>query len=369
VCRGQVALNVINDHFWIVFVDPSVEQAEHDAGFMAQELENLRLPAENESTTRLLRFRSYSKYEENYLRAKSDFLNRRLGPRNPVRIEMLWNGDGANPNAALTGFRHFDSASVVQGLIGEPQTVLVFGYPLFERIHYLLVSGFDVYGNTGHQLATRMYMDFLRMEGELNFLAFLPRAARDKVHDFWYRDADPSHVEHLRNVAAYYNQETGIRFSSRDPLTEMYALMRRYYAPVSVPRYDIAASGLPAAAREPLRQLSAVRAGRHDHAGNRVPDRAYDADGREQHFTVLRDSAHLNVASPFGEEKRRAGGRSAAGGERLHRCLPECVLLCVELADLPQFAHRAESGQRGDCRHDDALRHPSHRCALLGAQR
>ncbi|MGA9032063.1 MAG: fatty acid cis/trans isomerase, partial [Sulfuricaulis sp.] len=344
VCRGQVALNVINDHFWIVFVDPAVEQAEHDAGFLAQEVENLRLPAENESTTRLLRFRSYSKYEENYLRAKSDYLNRRLGPHNPVRLELLWNGDGTNPNAALTGFRHFDSASVVQGLIGErPQTVLVLGYPLFERIHYLLVSGFDVYGNTGHQLATRMYMDFLRMEGELNFLAFLPRAARDKVHDYWYRDADPSHIEHLRNVAAYYDQETGIRFRSHDPLTEMYALMRRYYAPVSLSRYDIAASGLPAAAQEPLRQLSAVRGP----AATSMPETAFltvrDRDGREYHFTVLRNSAHLNVAAPFGEKKRRVPAEDRLlVVEGFAGAYPN-AFYHVELTDLPQFAHTVQS--------------------------
>ena len=73
--------------------------------------------------------------------------------------------------------RHFDSASVVQGLLGEqPQTVMLIGYPLLERIHYLLVAGFDVYGSVGHQLTTRLYMDFLRMEGEMNFFAFLPLA-------------------------------------------------------------------------------------------------------------------------------------------------------------------------------------------------
>lgn len=50
--------------------------------------------------------------------------------------------------------------------------MLVIGYPLFERMHYLLLAGYDVYGNIGHQLATRLYMDFLRMEGELNFSPF-----------------------------------------------------------------------------------------------------------------------------------------------------------------------------------------------------
>ena len=92
-------------------------------------------------------------------------------------MDLLWDGDGRNPNAALTVMRHFDSASVVQGLLGErPQTVMLIGYPLLERIHYLLVAGFDVYGNVGHQLTTRLYMDFLRTEGEMNFFAFLPLA-------------------------------------------------------------------------------------------------------------------------------------------------------------------------------------------------
>ena len=63
----------------------------------------------------------------------------------------------------------------MDGLHGDfPETAWIIDYPLFERIHYLLVAGFDVYGNAGHQLNTRIVMDFLRMEGENNFLAFLP---------------------------------------------------------------------------------------------------------------------------------------------------------------------------------------------------
>jgi hypothetical protein len=91
----------------------------------------------------------------------------------------------------LTVFRHFDSASVVKGLVGEPpKTAWVIGYGLLERIHYLLVAGFDVYGNVGHQLLSRLYMDFMRMEGEFNFLAFLPLDQRKAVRDYWYRGAE-----------------------------------------------------------------------------------------------------------------------------------------------------------------------------------
>src|SRR6185295_11295320 len=153
-------------------------------------------------------------------------------------LDVLWDGERRNPNAALTVMRHFDSASVVQGLLGEePQTVLVLGYPTLERIHYLLVAGFDIYGNVGHQLATRLYMDFLRMEGEMNFLALLPRDARQSVRDRWYRGADREASELLRSTGAYFPHETGIRYAAGDPLPQLYAMLKkrsptnRYAAP------------------------------------------------------------------------------------------------------------------------------------------
>ena len=111
--------------------------------------------------------------------------------------------------------RHFDSASVVQGLLGEqPQTVMLIGYPLLERIHYLLVAGFDVYGSVGHQLTTRLYMDFLRTEGEMNFFAFLPLAERQAVHDRWYRGADRASIAELWDTRAYADMETGVRYTA-----------------------------------------------------------------------------------------------------------------------------------------------------------
>lgn len=86
--------------------------------------------------------------------------------------------------------RHFDSATVVQGLVGEPpKTAWLVDYSLLERIYYLLVAGYDVYGNITHNLNSRLYMDFLRMEGEANFISFLPPDARADALSRWYRDA------------------------------------------------------------------------------------------------------------------------------------------------------------------------------------
>jgi hypothetical protein len=306
VCRGQVALDVINDYFWVLFAEPDARHAELDAEFLAQEAHNLNLPAEYESTTSLLRWLRYSRLEADYLKAKSRYLAKRFGEGEQPTLKTLWGGDGRNPNAALTVFRHFDNASVVQGLIGErPQTVLVLGYPLFERIHYLLVAGYDVYGNAGHQLATRLYFDFMRMEGEMNFLAFLPRAARQPVRDHWYRNASPAHSEHLNSTASYYPLETGIAYKTADPLAELYAMLKAYTAPVTSPRFDLASSGLKGAPLASLVELSGV-SGR---ALSHLPEAAFlivrGAAGGDYHLTVLKNSALANVAELFGEEKRR----------------------------------------------------------------
>jgi hypothetical protein len=306
VCRGQMALNVINDHFWVVFEKPDLARDDEDAQFLASELGNLRLPAESESTTRLLKWRSYLSLESKYLTAKSDYASKKFSGSNVPTLQRVWDGDASNPNAALTVFRHFDSASVVQGLIGDrPQTVLFIGYPLLERLHYLLVAGYDVYGNVGHQLATRMYMDFLRMEGEMNFLALLPRAARQPVRDHWYRDAEKAPAELLQDTKAYFPHETGIRYRTDDPLTELYAMLKTHVAPVSSARYALASSGLSGAPLRELNRLSALR-GR---AVSYLPETALltvrDAQGRDFYFTMISNSAYSNVAELLNEDKRR----------------------------------------------------------------
>ena len=303
VCRGQVAVDVINDHFWVMFDSPDARGAELTAAFLAREMVNLRMPAEDEGAVGPLKWKRYAAHEAAFLKAKSEALSLNVSA---ATMEILWDGDGRNPNAALTVMRHFDSASVVQGLLGEqPQTVMLIGYPLLERIHYLLVAGFDVYGNVAHQLTTRLYMDFLRMEGEMNFFAFLPRGARQAVRDRWYRGADKQSIALLQDTQAYFPNETGIRFATADPLAELYAMMKRRAAPVTSPRYALAASGLAAAPLRELNRLAALR-GR---ALSLLPETAIltvrDAGGGDHHFSLIANRAHSNVAELFDETERR----------------------------------------------------------------
>ncbi len=116
VCRGQLALNVINDRFWVFFLDPEKADLPEVNEFYRSQVNNLKLPAEQENTALpLSNWVRYSLQQSRYLEAKSEFINQWFKNGTHLTTDIIWDGAGINPNAALTIFRHFDSASVVQG--------------------------------------------------------------------------------------------------------------------------------------------------------------------------------------------------------------------------------------------------------------
>ncbi|QXP83804.1 fatty acid cis/trans isomerase [Methylococcus sp. Mc7] len=306
VCRGQVALNVITDHFWIGFMHPDIPVFNETSGFLADVLKEVSLPTEQQSNALLTKWLSYSRGQTDYLRRKSEMANRRFTGSNSPSLSMLWDGDGNNANAALTVLRHFDSASVVKGLLGDrPQTALIMGYTLLERIHYLLVAGFDVYGNTAHQLEARLYMDFLRMEGELSFLALLPGGDRNAVRDLWYRGAGDEVKSYLNGSRAYFTQRTGVEYRTGDPLPELFGLWKAHLAPVLDHRHDLAESARDDPDADLLKKLAGLR-GR---VLSFLPESSFltvqGVDGVDRHYTLIRNSAHSNISELFSEANRR----------------------------------------------------------------
>ena len=306
VCRGQVAVDVIQDHFWVVFVDPDSKAV--DSNVHESMLQNLRLPNESESfVSPISSWVAYSAAETAYIKAKADYANRHLKEQDRPTLDILWDGDGyQNTNAVLTVFRHFDSASVVKGLVGDrPESVWVMGYPLLERIYYLLVAGFDVFGNTIHQLDSRLYMDFLRMEAESNFLMVLPKDKRDEVADFWYRGARSEVRDYVNGGLNRYNQDTGVTFHTQHPYPEMVGMLKDRYARLDNAQYDLEKGGFNA---EELANLKTLR-DLHGRAVSFLPEVSFvtfeSLEGKPRYFTILRNSAHSNVAEMFDEENRR----------------------------------------------------------------
>ncbi|MCU8382771.1 fatty acid cis/trans isomerase [Vibrio vulnificus] len=307
VCRGQLALNVINDRFWVFFLDPDKADIPEVNEFYRSQADNLKLPGELESNTLpVTNWVKYSTQQARYLEAKSEFINHWFKNGTHLNTDIIWDGNGTNPNAALTVFRHFDSASVVQGLVGEkPKTAWVLDYALLERIHYLLVAGFDVYGNFGHQLITRMFMDFLRLEGESNFIALLPADMRHQEQSSWYQQQNRQLSDFLQRNVAPFSQPTSVVYKTDDPKSELFDILRRQVSPILNARYEIVDTGMSVKNEALLKSLNLLK-GEKLLPIPQITMLMVKADtGKEQLYTLLHNNAHLNISSLFNEEKNR----------------------------------------------------------------
>jgi hypothetical protein len=279
----------------------------------------LDLPAGGEDKLNIeILWADYQSKQRKYLDAKGKYLAQLDPGKKGNDITHIWNGDGHNRNALLTIFRHFDSASVVKGFVGEiPKTAWVIDYPLFERIHYLLVVDFNVFGNVGHQLETRLYMDFLRMEGENNFLSFLPKDKRVEERAEWYKGARAEHKIHLEAPLRGLEWDTEIVYRTSDPKKEFFEQRIEHAGPAAGPkdylnrcpekncvdkntgpleqRADLAlqkVTGLRGPEIQVVQDLAFI----HVVTGNKDKDLAY---------TIIRNKALSNNSFMFGEERRR----------------------------------------------------------------
>lgn len=229
VCRGQVALNVIEDNFWVFFSDPEKIAVNNNSHYLDKMAEELRLPAEQGNTLNLLSiWTRYWESQHEYMLTRQQQFETMKKMNVQEAMNYIWNGKSSSNenNRALTIFRHFDSASVKQGLLGDyPETSWVLDYPLLERIHYLLVAGYDVYGNIGHQVNTRLFMDFLRMEAENNFLAFLPVSHRKKIQDSWYQGIRENIKAIFDQPSDWLDVQVVFGFKTNDPQREFYQLL------------------------------------------------------------------------------------------------------------------------------------------------
>ena len=335
VCRGNVALDVIQDRFWVFFTSPQSAVQKEFSIFLSQQNRHLKLPAEAESGLwSIAHWRSYAKAQSAYLEAKGDFIRANRAALERNGLNTFWNGDGTNTNAALTVVRHYDSATVMKGLVGEiPKTAWLIDYPILERIHYLLVAGFDVYGTASHQAMTRMYMDFLRMESEMNFLAFLPQAQRQAEIANWYRDAQKDVQAYLDAYFAHEVLPAPYAYRTDQPKAELFQALRARMDQVLDRSHDLSVSGLPAASIAQLQRLDSVRGV----AASILPQAMIIEVKGYGLLTLLSNNAYTNISSMFNEAERRLpmeDSLTIANG--VVGAYPN-MFVHLELADIPAF--------------------------------
>jgi hypothetical protein len=233
--------------------------------------------------------------------------------------DSIWRGGRPGDAPLLTIYRHFDSASVHRGALGGlPKTAWVIDYPLFERIYYALVAGFDIYGTAGHQLAVRLYMDELRVEGESYFLDFLPRERREGLMQSWYLGMKPDKVNYYPSALP-----AQIPFKTDDPKREFVEhVVDRHLLPAAGITFDPinylrAGEGYPKLPDRYETVEDYLRAFRslaqpgtpfvrlvNDHNANLAYLRIRLKDGRDVAGSMVVNRWHDNVAFLIGEDDR-----------------------------------------------------------------
>ncbi len=305
VCRGQVALNVINDYFFVAFLAPEYDLSVVDKTYLQDAIPFLDLPPTiagpldfaNLWHEGLHAHRDYLQYRDNAYRTHA--LTRQGLP-----IEAIWKGENQS-TALLTVFRHFDSASVSKGFIGQsPKTAWIIDYPTLERIYYDLVVNFDVFGSVSHQILTRMYMDYLRMESEGLFLSFLPAADREPILKRWYRGALAQAKVFYGHSKLLVDTPAAIRYASRDVENELIEMIRDRPSPASYKAPPV--GGAVPTVLENLARFSAKQSPWLGY----LPELSYvvihNKDGEiEQVVSMIITKAHSNVSFIFGEDDRR----------------------------------------------------------------
>ena len=323
VCRGQIALNVIHDHFWVMFQDPKFDLGVNNPSFLREQAYNLSMPIEAGSSENIFRVFSdrYRNRYEMYYKAKiKKLINER---KEGLSIESIWKGRNASSTPILTVYRHFDSASVHNGVRGElPRTMWVIDYAQFERIYYALVAGFDVFGNVSHQTNIRRYMDFLRAEGELNFILYMPVNKRKDMMSSWYIgdsaydeiQESEYRAEKIKLAGVFKTDNPKQEFIETLVDTHFLKEINLRFDDVNYFRSGSKIPSLPKAysseadIKEGLRALTAEGTGfiKHvtEHGLNVIHIRVILNDGSNVFGTLVINRWHDNVNSLFGEDDR-----------------------------------------------------------------
>ncbi|MFK3604784.1 peptidylprolyl isomerase [Pseudomonas sp. AP19] len=316
VCRGQIATDVIRDNFWALFQAPDHDLYITDARYRGQATPLLAMPGQNDDVGSVLSL--WLKYRDK--RNQYEALRRDSYADLPAPSwSTLWAG---NDNALLSIFRHFDSASVNKGLIGEvPQTMWLFDYPLLERTYYQLVVNFDVFGNVSHQAQTRLYFDLIRNGAEQNFLRLMPADSRDDFMDDWYQNSGKLKLW-LDYEAIDDDTPSGLHLDEKDPKRDFaHQLLTRYgdlnASPDPINRCTGAycsRDGIDPALQDAEQALSRLTS--RPAAGLKVIEQLPEAtmlrvettSGKRVVYSMLRNRAHSNVAFLLGEAYRYQPG-------------------------------------------------------------
>ena len=144
---------------------------------------------------------------------------------------------------------------------------------------------------------TRVYMDFCRMEGEAIFLVLLPEKERQKLTNYWYRDASDSVKKHLYQAEHASLSEPDITYQTSAPQAELYSLLNQHLSKAMNKKHLFYDKNHAA-----FKKINAVKG----KAANLMPEVSLLFDEHNnQVYTLIRNSGHSNLTGLLYEEENR----------------------------------------------------------------
>ena len=299
VCHGQIATDVINDHFWNLFQSPDSDIYINNPAYRDKVTPLLALPGiEHEVTEFLPEWFEFRKLNINYLEERQQAYAQ-FKPEG-ANLTDIWNGDDGKPDALQTILRHHNSAAITTGLIGDiPKTIWVMDYALFERSFYVLVVNFNVFGNIAHQTLTRLYFDLIRNGAEQNFLRFMPADIRKDMIENWYRDTGKIKL-YLSYDEVDSKAPVSINYNSDKPKHEFVELLLKQLKQKSFSLQEqVGNDQLLSLLKNNLLTLPVIEF---------MPEismlRIFNQENTRTFYSLVRDREHTNVAFLLGEKLR-----------------------------------------------------------------
>lgn len=332
VCNGQTATNVIEDNFWVLFVDPTKDVTVNSPEFFQNNAANMDLPAEFpegeveiddiRKKNLLVNNNKYRLYKENF--------------PDGIDTKIIWDGDQTNDNALLTIYRHNNSAAVLKGAHGQvPKTIWLLDYPLFEDIYYNLVAGYNVFGSVSHQVITRKHMDHSRVDATDLFISLFPAELRMQIRNQWTKEAPLEEIKvsqlivkallqksvkkRMESEKPYLgiNLPSKVKFNSNDLKKELIdkIFFERFTSQVrGEPDFINNCSHCTRQLEENITNFSQVEnwlgtiSGHAEPFSVHLPDVAYLRvtlpDGKAKAYTLVHNREHYNVSFLLSEQAR-----------------------------------------------------------------
>lgn len=303
VCNGNSAVNVINDQFWVLFLDPSRDPLVQNKELYKQVSMDMKFPSQiRDEFNPLISFRDHywSAMADKFIELKNQQFS----------LDDLWDPDNPKEdNTLITVLRHFDSAHVLKGLVGNnPKTIWVLDYHVFESIYYNLTAGYNVFGPLLHQLNSRLFMEVSRVGSEDLFLKFLSRKERLKLRKEWNLKTPPEKRSISKTFANLISSDAEEKLNKKFPyidnLEPKVALdknnfiqkIKTLYLKAKTSPYSY--NDIP----DGLKKLEKIK------KASLFPDSVlvkYESEQESNVYTIINNKDHYNVASFMYENDRR----------------------------------------------------------------